>query len=87
MINFWFLLACTYTSVSLLGRQERNLYCRVALQVLLMLNHSNIVSCVESFRAQGKLCIVMDFCSEGKPAHLPGARGFALLAARATVDC
>lgn len=40
------------------------------LQVLLMLNHSNIVSCVESFRHQGKLCIVMDFCSEGEWDYL-----------------
>ena len=34
-------------------------------QVLQMLHNSNIVSCVESFRHQGKLCIVMDYCSEG----------------------
>ena len=33
-----------------------------------MLHNSNIVSCVESFRHQGKLCIVMDYCSEGKQA-------------------
>ena len=40
------------------------------MQVLLMLNHTNIVSCVESFRAAGKLCIVMDYCSEGERCAL-----------------
>ena len=44
-------------------RNERSLC--LSGQVLLMLNHPNIVGCLESFRAQGKLCIVMDFCSEG----------------------
>ena len=38
-----------------------------SLQVLQMLHNSNIVSCIESFRHQGKLCIVMDYCSEGEP--------------------
>lgn len=29
------------------------------------LHHPNIVSCYESFIANGKLCIVMDYCSGG----------------------
>lgn len=29
------------------------------------LNHPNIVRCVECFTSNNKLCIVMDYCSEG----------------------
>lgn len=36
------------------------------LQVLKALNHPNIVRCVECFTHQSKLCIVMDWCSEGE---------------------
>jgi len=34
-------------------------------QLLKALKHPNIVSCKESFIEDGKLCIVMDYCSEG----------------------
>eukprot|EP00899_Mesostigma_viride_P027352 jgi/Mesvir1/7801/Mv11743-RA.1 len=34
-------------------------------QLLSRLRHPNIVSCVESFIAGGKLCIVMDWCERG----------------------
>lgn len=35
------------------------------LQLLMALNHPNIVRCSECFVHQNKLCIVMDHCSEG----------------------
>ena len=34
------------------------------------LKHPNIVRCVECFTHANKLCIVMDFCSEGLMGHL-----------------
>lgn len=36
------------------------------LQVLQALHHPNVVSCKEAFVSGGKLCILMDYCSEGK---------------------
>jgi len=41
------------------------------LQLLMALNHPNIVRCVECFIANSKLCIVMDWCSEGECARAP----------------
>ena len=35
------------------------------LQVLQALHHPNVVSCKEAFVTGGKLCILMDYCSEG----------------------
>jgi serine/threonine protein kinase len=35
------------------------------LQVLQALHHPNVVSCKEAFVSGGKLCILMDYCSEG----------------------
>lgn len=35
-------------------------------QLLMELNHPNIVRCHEAFVADGTLCIVMDHCSEGE---------------------
>ena len=37
-----------------------------SLQVLQALHHPNVVSCKEAFVSSGKLCILMDYCSEGK---------------------
>lgn len=37
----------------------------LCLQLLMALNHPNIVRCLECFTHQSKLCIVMDWCSEG----------------------
>lgn len=37
-----------------------------ALQLLMALNHPNIVRCTECFIHANKLCIVMDWCSEGR---------------------
>ncbi len=34
-------------------------------QLLMALSHPNIVRCLECFTHQSKLCIVMDWCSEG----------------------
>lgn len=34
------------------------------------LNHPNIVRCSEAYTYQNKLCIVMDYCSEGQ-LHAP----------------
>ena len=31
------------------------------------LSHPNIVRCREAFVADGALCIVMEYCSEGEP--------------------
>jgi serine/threonine protein kinase len=36
------------------------------LQLLLALKHPNIVRCKECFTSGSKLCIVMDWCSEGE---------------------
>eukprot|EP00983_Pelagomonas_calceolata_P094130 1157850-Pelagomonas_calceolata.AAC.14 len=36
----------------------------IMMQLLMALNHPNIVRCVECFTANSKLCIVMDYCSE-----------------------
>lgn len=36
------------------------------LQVLQALHHPNVVSCKEAFVSAGKLCILMDYCSEGE---------------------
>jgi serine/threonine protein kinase len=38
----------------------------VGLQLLLALKHPNIVRCKECFTSGSKLCIVMDWCSEGE---------------------
>ena len=35
------------------------------IQVLQALHHPNVVSCKEAFVTAGKLCILMDYCSEG----------------------
>lgn len=43
-------------------------------QLLMALNHPNIVRCVECFTFNNKLCIVMDYCSEGELVlvqHMP----------------
>ena len=37
-------------------------------QLLKALNHPNIVRSVECFTSQNKLCIVMEWCSEGETA-------------------
>lgn len=39
------------------------------MQVLQALHHPNVVSCKEAFISTGKLCILMDYCSEGKEQH------------------
>lgn len=36
------------------------------MQVLQALHHPNVVSCKEAFVTGGKLCILMDYCSEGE---------------------
>ena len=42
------------------------------LQVLQALHHPNVVSCKEAFVTAGKLCILMDYCSEGEqPVNVP----------------
>ncbi len=40
--------------------------CSSCAQLLMALKHPNIVRCIECFTAQSKLCIVMDWCSEGE---------------------
>jgi serine/threonine protein kinase len=41
-------------------------------QLLMALKHPNIVSCKECFVHQSKLCIVMDYCSEGEAPSILG---------------
>ena len=60
---------CYTLSCTSLGQSLVHTLC-LGVQVLQMLHNSNIVSCIESFRHQGKLCIVMDYCSEGEPFFL-----------------
>eukprot|EP00198_Chlamydomonas_reinhardtii_P011003 XP_001700340.1 predicted protein [Chlamydomonas reinhardtii] len=43
-------------------------------KLLMALNHPNIVRCIECFTHMNKLCIVMDWCSEGKWPE--GSRGY-----------
>lgn len=39
------------------------------MQVLKSFNHPNVVRCKETFTEAGRLCIVMEYCSEGQPAQ------------------
>lgn len=43
--------------------------CMPPMQLLMALDHPNIVRCHEAFVSEGKLCIVMDYCSQGEPAQ------------------
>ncbi len=49
------------------SKQEANL--------LMAMKHPNIVRSFECFMHQNKLCIVMDYCSEGEGGGLP-TKGF-----------
>ncbi|KAF5839493.1 kinase-like domain-containing protein [Dunaliella salina] len=50
--------------VSRMPKAERET-AELEAKLLMALNHPNIVRCVECFVANSKLCIVMDYCSEG----------------------
>ena len=39
------------------------------VQVLKSLNHPNVVRCKETFTDSGRLCIVMEYCSEGQQTN------------------
>ncbi|KAK9822923.1 hypothetical protein WJX74_005108 [Apatococcus lobatus] len=50
--------------ITRMPRQEREVAAQEA-QVLKSFNHPNVVRCKETFTDSGKLCIVMEYCSEG----------------------
>ncbi|DBB05985.1 TPA: hypothetical protein ACH3X3_009975 [Trebouxia sp. C0006] len=55
-------------------------------KVLQALHHPNVVSCKEAFVTGGKLCILMDYCSEGDLANALKKRNGAVLPEAVLLD-